>query len=164
MRIKKLFSNKTKTLLKNLDSCLFGLQFQFNYINSGGCGVIAEMVYDTLKNLGLKPTIVILARADEMPKEKIEENLKNNAGGLEVPFSHIVIRVNKKYIDSNGIQKDFKNSQFSKHILVEGMSIELLKQWNQTQEFWNDMFNRRQIPKIKKEFKHIENTLKLAIV
>lgn len=130
-------------------------------INSGGCGIFAEFAYRSLVKVGLKPKLAVLTRPDEMKKETVEENLKNNAGAFDIPFSHIVLVVGKHYIDSTGAYKDHTkiNSNYADHLCVVGMDVELLKDWNKNPYNWNSVFNRNQVPSIKKQIKAVEKKL-----
>jgi len=130
-------------------------------INSGGCGIFAEIAYRSLIKAGLKPKLAVLTRPNEMNKEMVEQNLKNNAGAFDIPFSHIVLVVGKHYIDSTGAYKDHTkiSSFYADHLCVIGMDVELLKDWNKNPYNWNRVFNRTQVPSIKKQIKAVEKKL-----
>jgi len=150
---------KRKKVLDILNTELQKINNNHQSINRGGCGIFAEALYLSLSKVGLKPKLAVLTRRTEMDEKEVKKNLKNNANAYEVPFSHIVVVIGKKYIDSNGVQKSFMNTPFWNCLCVKGMDVELLKEWNKNKYNWNDVFNRTQIPSIKKKIKAIEPKL-----
>jgi len=150
---------KKKKVLEIINQEFQEINENHKHINSGGCGIFAEFAYRSLSKVGLKPQLAVLTRRTEMDVKDVKKNLKNNASAYQVPFSHIVVVIGKKFIDSNGVQKNLSNTPFWNCVCVKGMDVELLKDWNKNKHNWNDVFNRNQIPSIKKKIKAIEPKL-----
>lgn len=124
------------------------------YINSGGCGLFAENLYNALKRLNFKPQLAIITPRPEQTKEVIQ----NNRGCNETEFNHILVYVGGRLIDNEGI---YDKRDFSIHELVIGLSVELLHEWNKNPKYWNDTFNRKKYcKKILTGFEKIVNKFK----
>ena len=68
----------------------------------------------------------------------------------------------EKMIDSYGVFKDSKVIGFNNHLYIEGMTLDVLQNWNKDPYNWNDCFNRKQIPYLKRVFKMMKKDLILA--
>lgn len=121
-------------------------------INRGGCGIAALAMYDAAKREGKKPKIVYLY-SWMCDTDLIERNKRFKKGEEEnaAACSHVVIKLGKKYWDSEGKVnlknwKGFKKDEeiSRKHLIA---SIDNVDEWN-------DCFNREKwVPKIQKFFK-----------
>ena len=67
---------------------------------------------------------------------------------------HIVIKVGKYYIDSTGVYTSCKtigeNVDHTQYELFSELPIEVAKKWYRNPHQWNERFNRKQIPTVKK--------------
>jgi hypothetical protein len=125
---------------------------RINHINLGGCGLFAEYLYLTLTNLGLKPKIAIVGRN----KDTIKYVLKNNGSAHDLQWSHIIVYVGGMYLDSSGIRISPSPDAVRYPDVVTGMSLDLLREWNNNPRYWNPTFDRRQKKYIEYGFKEIE--------
>ena len=127
-------------------------------INIGGCGIFALKVYDTLKEFGYDPEILILCPFYQDPSEAVTE-LKNGNGPDSISWHHVLIRINEKLVDAHGIYSSLDECGYWAESAVAGCSRELLEQWLGYPN-WNSTFVRDlYVPKIDKEFKKIEKFL-----
>ena len=150
----------TEQIISTLVSEFQKINNSHRYINRGGCGIFAEFAYRSLVKIGLKPKLAVITRQG-MSKTEVKMNLRNNSGAYEIPFSHIVLVLDKKYIDSTGAYDDYKSITrlYEDHLCVVGMDIDHLSDWNADPYNWNNMFDRKQIPSIKKKIKEVEKIL-----
>jgi len=130
-------------------------------INQGGCGCFAYEAYKLLVALGLNVKLGVIT----YNKHRTAYHLKNNSGARETPFSHIVLCVGRKLIDSGGIYD--KPNQIKEYEvgydIAKGMSVELLRSWLD-ENGWNRKFNReRYLPVIEQKIKNIQKNLVASI-
>ena len=124
---------------------------RINYINSGGCGIFAVLLYKALVNLGLSPKLMVLTNEAEEMKKRIRNENHDYWGSLVV---HTYVYIFGKYMDSEGLFDDpYKN--FGDYRQITEIPVEVMEEWNNNEEIWNDKFNRKHIPVIKKKFDEI---------
>jgi hypothetical protein len=126
-------------------------------INSGGCGVFAQLLYNKFQELGVKVEILALFSDTESKsyqgfKKYIDTGVFTNNAMIE----HVVIRFGELYLDSTGIY----NSKISLMKDIIPMSIEQLNFMVENAK-WNTIFDRDCIPfmkeKIDEVFTHEED-------
>lgn len=124
------------------------------YINEGGCGIFAEKLFNLLTSLSLNPKLIVLTN------NRI--GMDKRIGGMEgysrlygyASITHIVVKLNDKYIDSTGIYETIKAiSHVHKYKPNETytslkLTIDKLMEWNAEPYMWNDNFNRKHIKRI----------------
>lgn len=149
------FPENNGDVLKAFVKEVIKINKQYPYINYGGCGVFAERLYDKLKLFGYKPKIVVLVNskqcfADSM-KMLDERGLDYYWINRTEGFSHIMVKVNGYYVDSEGMYKsqaDMPSKWRYYDIYEKGMKIGSLRKCTADERFWNDRFDRYDIPAI----------------
>ncbi len=151
---------RTEKLLKAvIDEFGFVNNYVTN-INRGGCGFFAQYLYMTLYNIGLQPDITIVGRGEE----NIKNVIQNNGSPNDIThWAHILIHVEGKYIDSDGVLINPTPDKVQYPDIVKGLTIELLREWNKNFRYWNPTFDRSQKETIKKGFLEIERIVKKKI-
>ncbi len=123
-------------------------------LNIGGCGVFAEHLYKLLISVGVKPKIVVIT--DNIAA--MNDRILNNGDEWGAIIKHIVLFINGKYIDSDGVYNSVKDIHHNKYgtLITDKLTIEVLEKWNKG-DFWNECFDKKKYtPFIKKQFKGIE--------
>lgn len=126
-------------------------------LNCGGCGVFAYEAYKLLDSLGLSVKLGVIT----YDKTRTLDCLRNNGTPRATPFSHIVLCIGRKIIDSEGVyDKVGEIKDYSTYDMAKGMSLELLAEWIADKGGWNPRFNREQyVPVIKQELKKVKKSL-----
>lgn len=126
------------------------------YINHGGCGIFAEKLYILLCSLNLKPKLIIITDNSLGMDERVKGAGYCTKHGYAF-ITHIVIKLNGKYIDSTGIYKttdaicDYHKYSFRERQVSTTLTLEKLKEWNADVMQWNRKFNRKHIKTIEKK-------------
>jgi len=115
------------------------------YLNNGGCGVFALKLYNLLLKLNLTPKLIVITDNIEGMKERI----KTDKYGATL--FHIMVVINKKYIDSTGVYSKIKEipHSYNDKPCVE-LPISVLEKWVSNEHMWNNDFNRSDIKVIDK--------------
>jgi len=136
-----------KELLSKYKKVIKKVNKKIEYINHGGCGVFALELGKQLKKHGIDFNYVMLFRSiDDDDKTYVQDLIKNNMVrdfNFETEWTHIVIKVGKKYIDGEEVKKTLDKVGLT-------MTEEFLENLVGQEMYWNDMFDRNQIPKIQK--------------
>lgn len=150
---------KLKTVLETFSKEFPKINEKYPIINCGGCGIFAQKVYGILKEFHFKPKLIVLIPFYYSKTDAVEK-LNNNGKPYEMAWSHIMVKVGKKFIDCDGIYTNLKQTDhYFSHEGVEGMTPELLQQWIDSRG-WNDRFDREKaVPIINKGFNKIEKQL-----
>jgi len=130
-------------------------------INYGGCGVFAVLLYDKLKALGFRPKIAVMAYSKKNFLDSqdmyfdcgLDYYYRNRTEG----FCHVIVKAGGYYIDSTGAYKDYKDMKHYRRSFdfIEKVNVDFLRACSNEKRFWNDTFNRRQIPTITKKIEKI---------
>ena len=143
-------------------------------LNAGGCGLVAEHLYRLLVKMGYKPEIIILVRDyiyNDMETYIMDINAKRDKLDIKKAvfqnapaFSHIIIKVDNHYIDSNGIYTSPKKvKDFEGEAALYGADYDFLCAMNRS-PIWNYMFNRTAgKKKLETRFKRIEKCIEKYI-
>ena len=148
------------------------------YMNWGGCGLVAEHLYDLFNDIGVKDIEIILLVKGCYVEDMINWLIKimkiRKAGSsvsiaqykLIPAFSHIILKVDGIYIDSEGTYKSkLEMPDFSTRTEVSGMDYELLHGLNRIPELWNPKFERERFGKtVKTNFNIIKKNIKKDLV
>ncbi len=111
-------------------------------LNQGGCGIFAEEAYNLFKMAGFNVSLAVVTPQSQAVL--VNTNMQNNASLSETPFYHIVLVIEDKFIDSNGIWDcvdDMYDYRKFNCTAIKGLTIDLLKVWN-NETTWNWMFYR----------------------
>lgn len=138
---------------------------RWQYINCGGCCVFASIVGEELLNKGVYACGLVAAyHTGDVDIEAIRHNVRTrrkselldtwqdngiqfNHVGLEIHFGDTV-----KHYDTNAFRNP--NGRLDGMRIYKGrMTINELKALASVSEGWNDTFNRRHIPQIRKYIK-----------
>lgn len=119
-------------------------------INRGGCGVSALALFDAAKRDGLKPKIFYLYSWLDDDSYRQNQKFKEGKTKKADSCSHVVVKIEEKYYDSDGI---IKQDKIERHTIDKVKRKHLIASINNA-EAWNDVFDRwKWIPKIEKFFK-----------
>jgi hypothetical protein len=90
-------------------------------------------------------------------KKQIKDIFTNNSspslsefGENGIFLSHVMIKVKKYFIDGSGVFKGYDNTEWTHRSVVTKLKIEQLKTLVSSPDGWNDKFDRKHMPKIKK--------------
>lgn len=142
-------------------SKLHKLIIQFNKLNdeiqnidSGGCGVFAQLLTQKLRRHRFKPVIRVLSY---QPTEIDELIATNDTCPLGTSYSHIFVEVNGEFIDNHGkwTEREMLNEWHGRYLVDSELPLNLLKEWNSDPRCWNDTFDRKNIPVLKDKIKRI---------
>ena len=147
------------------------------YINWGGCGIVAEHLHDLFTSIGVKDIeIVLLVKAwriedmdyflDNIKKRRLAPDFNTKEYSNIPPFSHIILRVDGVYIDSEGVYKDWEQIKgYYDTDIVFGMDYDLLHKINRKPSLWNRVYKRKLHNKdVKTNFRLIEKKIKKDLV
>ena len=123
-------------------------------INHGGCGAFAVIMYDLIvAEFGVTPEILVeLEEWDDdlsinyIPDLKDLDDLHKKS---RMSINHIVILLDNWVIDSEGVRPRSDEWQLRQHNVHE-LGVDQLRKWVDAGG-WNDTFDTKEIPKIKKE-------------
>ncbi len=138
---------KSKEVLAKYEKVINEVNKKVKHVNRGGCGIFALELGNVLKQNKIKFKYVMLFRHIEKTekdyfKALIENNMISDFNS-EASWTHIVVKVGKKYYDAEDIM-DKPNRQ--------GIPIneEFLNNFVKQKKYWNPMFDRKYKPTIKK--------------
>jgi hypothetical protein len=139
MKKKELFE-RYKKILKKVDK-------KIDNVNRGGCGIFAFELGKQLKRQGIEFEYVMLfTTLCKEDKSYVKDLMRNNMVrdfNFDTNWTHIVIKVGKKYIDGEGIRSSLTDVGLP-------MSEEFLTNLIDAEQYWNDTFDRKQRKKIEK--------------
>lgn len=137
---KKEFLSKYKKVIKKIDK-------KIDNVNRGGCGIYALELGKQLKRHGIKFEYVMLfTHLGKEDKPYVKDLMRNNMVrdfNFDTNWTHIVIKVGKKYIDGEEIRESLTDVGLP-------MNEEFLNNLVDHKGYWNDTFDRKQRPKIEK--------------
>ncbi len=126
------------------------------FINRGGCGIFAKLLYERLTELGYKPKIVVHFSTSNQSSpdaketvKKLEKNKNANCSTFSdnnVYWEHVSIQVGRVHFDSTGIIDTPKRED------VFFISKETLENMIADVQYWYYAFDRRDTNKIRKQF------------
>ena len=130
-------------------------------LNNGGCCVYAALVGRVLENMGYEVRGCTSGWASvSVNIDEVRPLIKNRKKRVQwrdmgVPFNHVMLEVklNGKwwmYDSCELVLSDSTNIFAHKHVLTGRFTIEELEWLSTRDNHWNPMFNRRQIPKLKR--------------
>jgi hypothetical protein len=129
-------------------------------INWGGCGIFAEQLYKTLLKLGIETKLAVITNDARQLKRRI----KNKPYKNEPLVQHVVVRLGKKLIDSEGIYNKPKDINFYYDNEIAPIPLAVLSKWNKKADFWKDYFNRKDIKTIKTKLAESRKKVKKDLV
>ena len=138
----------------------FDINNKVKHINKGGCGIFAKHLYIKLKLMGYSPRLVIITNDIDDTKKLLNESIA--FAGL---YIHIMVKVNGKYLDCQGIYKTFNNTEYENFKVYGLFSFQRLNEMND-EPMWNPKFNRDNISviekKLEKAYKKVTKGLVLS--
>lgn len=158
---------RTKVITK-LDYALEEVENKFPDINYGGCGVFALILYSELKSLGANPKLLVsIGTIVSMSKSIVRKaNQCKNLEQLDnlLDIGHIFVQVGRRYIDSTGVHYTKYDISFTSRCIP--LTVEALNTMAHNSKGWNEEFNRRRTPAIRrtvhKIFEQIRQEVQLA--
>lgn len=149
-------------LLELVNKGLIVVDSNHSYINSGGCGVFAALIYPHLERLSLNP--VIRAIGYYFKPRNIDEERDNILSNAQDPLdkynwsidaSHYLIEVNilgnSYYLDSEGVYSESKLKSKGWKVAEGSYTYEEMKAFAESRNGWNTYFDRSQIPSIQQQ-------------
>ena len=147
-------------LIGQLNSLGIDVNCKFHYINHGGCAVYAAIVGKELRDMGVNTKVLIAANmwgprttVDEARKHVKSVKKKEHWRANGIFFGHVGLEFwwerRKYHYDSNGCHKPEKtldNCQIYKGRMTVDECIALARE----RSGWNESFNRRHIPVLRK--------------
>lgn len=133
-------------------------------INRGGCCVLAAAVGAELVKRGLEVDIVVMRTWEsslfgQMDIDEVDKHIKDKNDPIEwqdngIFFAHVGVRfkLDKWYVfDSDAINEGrTRLSKPAEPILKGSFSVEQALEFSKIKAAWNDTFDRKQIPLVKK--------------
>jgi hypothetical protein len=128
-------------------------------LNCGGCGVFAHALASELEHKGLKPKVAVIAsnchgylednfiEKLNVTEDKLTAKKINESGG---DIAHMMVYIEEEdlYIDSEGIYRSLRESEWSNYKHQFNMTVEHTGIIVANAEGWNRMFDRKFIPKV----------------
>jgi hypothetical protein len=115
-----------------------------SYINSGGCGVFAYYLGKKLDEFKISYTILYLVRESHITSKHIKNNFTKHKSGkhnVTISSSHIMIYVNGKIIDGEGVYDCIGDTHFSTMKVIEtNLTLDELKYALDFPEQWNPWY------------------------
>jgi hypothetical protein len=150
--------------LEILSEQLQNIHNSFRWINAGGCGEFAKILGAKLRSENIKFKYVLFS---DSTHRSLLESIRNfnNAGDKvnkrnfridnDYGIAHIMLYHKGVFIDSEGVHFDIKKTRWGRDFKLSAIiSQETLEKWCR-QKTWNSMFDRGQLPNIKRKVKQI---------
>jgi hypothetical protein len=137
-------------------------------INCGGCGAFALYVSDELNKRNVKHDIAWIGDTfgNNNVKREIKKIFKNNSYVNLTEFncngiylSHVMIKIKSNFIDSEGVFNGFNNTSWGYRQVITTIKTDELRMLVNNEEGWNNYFNRKNMPKLKKDIEKIMKKL-----
>ena len=133
----------------------------YRSVNCGGCGAVALYVSNELNKRDIKHDIVWIGDSYNKHKKMVKSILKSNTNVTLSEFnnngiylSHVMIRIkrgsNYYFVDGTGVYNGFDNTEWAYREVITTLKPKELKSLVDSEDGWNDAFNRNNMPKIKK--------------
>ena len=131
----------TAKVLDILENHLPAIEDEFEWINWGGCGIMASLIAEQLDKLRVKYDIVCKAgyacNYAHMSNQQVNDVITDN-NDRDVPNSHVLVKVDGRIFDSEGEQSIREKS------ITALIDHPTLKRMNKG-DFWNSDFDRSQV-------------------
>jgi uncharacterized protein YdeI (YjbR/CyaY-like superfamily) len=153
----KRISKDFKTKYEELS---FELNKKVRAINCGGCGCYAISLSDTLKELGYQHKfVVVFHRKESLINGKKFLQEENMTDFLHCGWTHIMLKVNGKLIDSEGIFNNLSDRYQESRKYHSIVDERYVKELVDNEDVWNPMFDRKHVKKIETIMKkHLVNS------
>ena len=149
---------------KKIDNIMKKMRNNYEDINRGGCGITAALIATHLEKLA---KIRIVTYGGEGDVDKARHNVKNNSvieyNIHDIRFCHVWVEFRWKgrwyTIDSDGIRK--RSDMYKKYCKPSKghFTVEEMNEIGGREEGWNSMFDRDQIPNMKRMLERNFNKL-----
>ena len=141
----------SKDFKKLYEQTIDELHEKVRFINCGGCGCYALSLSSSLTKLGYEHEFVVIFRNKSGLSNGKKYIKENNIGEFHnsSAWTHIMLKINSKLIDSSGIYKSLSEKYDEpkyKTIVDKSYLEELVNK----KDYWNIIFNRKNIKKINK--------------
>lgn len=146
---------------------------QFSRINVGGCGVFAYLLAKELCSIGIDAKVAwldVYPQSDEVVEvfnNLLNDSINNeinlhvlNANGIRC--AHCMVLVDGHYIDGNGVVSKLVG-KWERFYHTTTITWEQLQPLAENKTGWNEMFDRKHIPKVKKNIKKVVKSLVVSI-
>jgi hypothetical protein len=128
----------TAKVLDVLENHLPTIDDEFYGINSGGCGLMAQIIAEQLDILGVPYTVICRGYGENFTNQEVNSLIDNNST-YNMPNNHILIEVEGRYFDSDGeVEVDEDRIQAI-------IDLDTIKRMNKLLDCWNSVFDRDQV-------------------
>jgi len=138
---------KSKEVLAKYEKVINEVNKKVKHVNRGGCGIFALELGNVLKQNKIKFKYIMLFRhIEKTEKDYFKTLMENNMVrdfNSEASWTHIVVKVGRKFIDGEEITNKPKREGLE---MNEEFLLTLINQKN----YWNSTFDRKQKQTIKK--------------
>jgi hypothetical protein len=144
-------------IITQLNNKLPFINNKIPHINEGGCGIFASILGEKLTRMGYNPKYFILTKVNDKLNNTQTKKFTLDEIHEKIPPYHIVVVLKGYYIDSRGCIKNghwYCNGDRLKKGME--MSLEQLKEYVKNETYWNNVFNRKKIPKIIKSIENLD--------
>lgn len=139
---------------------LYEINRSFRWINSGGCGFMAEIIAEELGPY-LYDVRIVTCGGRGPSLDEVRPLIKNPKNGMEwvnngIHFSHVWVEAkltpkgDRYAIDSEGIHPITEQYDEWYKPYDGSFTIKEIKWINETPQVWNSVFSRRQVPAMRK--------------
>ncbi len=133
-----------------LENTLPDINDEFYRINSGGCGIMAQILAENLDKLEMEYNVVCQGGRgfddeDNLSNKEVNDLIDNSSKNM--PNSHILIEIEGRYFDSNGEQTVRMSS------ITALIDLPTIRRMNKM-DCWNSSFDRSQV-KAMREYANI---------
>lgn len=145
---------KSVDIKNKLSEILIKLDQTYTTLNCGGCGAFAKVLGDVLKKKGHKVKYLLVLAYKPHVEIANQYTNKNKIPELNrLNWTHIMTIVDGKLVDSEGVFNKLNDRYKSGGRYGVKLPEKTLNDWlsPEYKSNWNPIFDRKLIPKIKKE-------------
>ena len=153
---------KKEELIEDMSNNLKRINDSLKRVNCGGCGIFADALRKRLERENVTVTFEIICGNSKIKNlEANEFNSMHNLNSHECYVGHVICKAGNLLLDSEGVYKDFKETRWSDkgYVIVPLPDSSFLNRWLREKDTWNYMFDRDQIPSLRKKV----NKLKVPV-
>jgi hypothetical protein len=125
-------------VLDVLENHLPSIDDEFDRINWGGCGLMAQIIAEQLEVLGVPYTVICKGWGENYTNQEVNSLIDNNST-YNMPNNHILIEVEGRWFDSEG-GEDSDESRLQAII-----DLDTITRMNKLLDCWNKTFDRSQV-------------------
>lgn len=151
-----------RKVIYQLEPALPSIHEKFPSINWGGCGVFANLLTTELDKLGVKYKIIWIGnnpndkkQIKKIFKEKGDKVILWDFNEIGIGVAHFMVKIGRKFVDASGVYKSLNDTEWWNYRLRCEVTKENLNSVSVSHLGWNNMFDRKQIPRVEREVKSL---------